>query len=127
MSVAGRIPRHIWQALPNLQHLSLFDNAGLRGVIPSELGVLTQLRWLDLSHTSIDGRVRACMHMFSFRGLTSCAVARLVWLDLFAGTRQQIPTELGHLSGLTTLSLSHTKLTGPVRHSQMYENGTLHR
>ena len=65
--------------LPSLRDRDTED--GLSGSIPPELGALSGLRWIDLSHNELSG---------------------------------SIPPELGALSGLRWIDLSHNELSGSI-------------
>ena len=84
--------------------LSLPKN-GLRGTIPSELGSLTYLVWMDLSENSLRGMIPS-----ELGNLTS-----LVDLYLFSNQLYgEIPPELGKLTNLKALALSNNQLIGTI-------------
>ena len=77
------------------------SNNGLRGVLPSELGMLTQLESLDLSeNVRCD---RRCV-----------GLSRLVGSGRLVRAYGPIPSEIGNLTRLRRLDLSRTGLTGPI-------------
>jgi hypothetical protein len=52
----GLIPIELWQ-LTNLDTLSMATNDRLRGTIPSEIGAMASLRWINLSQCDISGEL----------------------------------------------------------------------
>ncbi|BBG99728.1 Leucine-rich repeat receptor-like protein kinase PEPR1 [Prunus dulcis] len=61
---AGAIPSSI-EALVSLSYALNLSNNALTGRIPSELGKLTSLQQLDLSHNNLTGTLKALDHMIS--------------------------------------------------------------
>ena len=101
--LTGVIPRELGN-LSNQTTLSLWGNQ-LTGPIPTELGGLVNLEWLFLSGNQLTGPIPT-----ELGGLVN-----LEWLDL--GRNQltgPIPTELGGLVNLERLSLWGNQLTGPI-------------
>jgi Leucine-rich repeat (LRR) protein len=83
----------------------LYEN-GLTGAIPSEMGNLNSLEWLQLNLNSLSGEIPAELGN----------LGSLVWLDLpgndFTG---EIPSELSNLSNLERLSLaSNFSMSGEI-------------
>ena len=99
----GMIPPELGQ-LSQLKWLSLYNN-GLRGMIPPELGQLSQLQWLDLGGNMLIGSIPAELGRLS----------QLEWLDLsdnvLIGT---IPPELSQLTALRGLYLYDNQLIGTI-------------
>ena len=89
---------------PRVVSLNL-TTSDLAGVIPPELGELSELRFLHLYGNDLSGEIPA-------------ELGRLVYLDtLDLGDNQltgPIPPELGQLSRLVSLDLSANQLTGTV-------------
>ena len=101
--LSGMMPAELGN-LTNLEWLSLHGNQ-LTGEIPVELGNLTNLRDLELANNQLTGTIPS-----DLGNLT-----RLKWLYLsgnqLTGT---IPAELGNLTNLESLYLSRNQLTGTI-------------
>ena len=108
--------------------LSLPGN-NLSGTLPSELGDLTQLRWLVLNGNELTGAIPAELgNLTQLRGLvldnneltgplppTLGELTQLTLLDLTSnGLSGPILAELGALSRLDSLLLGNNELTGPI-------------
>ena len=78
---------------------------GLSGPVPSELGNLANLTWLDLAHNFLSGPIPT-----ELGSLTNLELLNLGDNDLTG----PIPTELGELASLTRLYLYSNSLTGPI-------------
>ena len=83
----------------------IFPYNSLTGTIPTELGNLTSLTFLDLSRNSLTGSIPS-----ELGDLESLTILDL-GLNSLSGT---IPTEFGNLSNLTYLSLSYNSLSGAI-------------
>ena len=97
--------------LSQLQWLSLYDNR-LTGSIPPELGRLSQLEWLDLSGNVLIGSIPPALGRLS----------QLEWLDLSGNVLiGSIPLELSQLIALRGLYLYGNQLIGliPLELSQL--------
>ncbi len=101
--LTGVIPPELGQ-LSQLEWLSLYDNE-LTGVIPPELGQLSQLEWLDLGGNVLIGPIPPALGRLN----------QLEWLDLsgnvLIGT---IPPELSQLIALRGLYLYGNQLIGTI-------------
>ena len=91
-------------SLPRVLSLNL-TTSGLTGIVPSELGELSELRYLHLYGNDLSGEIPSELgHL-----------ANLDTLDLgdnqLTGT---IPAELGQLARLVSLDLSANQLTGTI-------------
>ena len=75
------------------------------GSIPTQLGELTGLTYLDLPYNSLSGSIPP-----QLGGLTGLTVLNL-YSNSLSGS---IPSQLGELTGLTGLSFSTNSLTGPI-------------
>ena len=85
-------------------NLSLWDNQ-LSGTIPTEIGSLTNLRYLGLSRNQLTGAIPA-----EIGNLTNLVELSL-WDNQLSGT---IPTEIGNLAKLEGLGLSNNELSGTI-------------
>ena len=82
----------------------LLGHNELSGSIPTELGNLTNLEWLDLSKKKLSGEIPA-----SLGNLTNLQVLRLNYGTLSGS----IPVELRHRSNLRILNVSGTNVCAP--------------
>ena len=84
----------------------ILNNNSLTGTIPSELGNLTNLTWLQLSRNSLSGGIPS-----ELGNLT-----KLTWLtlDLNYSLAGSIPREVGNLTNLKLLNLSDNSLSGSI-------------
>ena len=77
----------------------------MRGSIPSSLGRLTNLYWLDLDGNSLSGSIPSRLG----------DLTNLIWLDLGGNSLSgSIPSSLGGLANLHTLYLSFNSLSGSI-------------
>ncbi|GAB2289475.1 hypothetical protein Dimus_023785, partial [Dionaea muscipula] len=91
--------------LVHLQSLNLSDNNFRYSKIPSRLGLLVNLKYLNLSHSRLSGQVPISLTNLS----------RLSYLDLGHNDLDgEIPFSIGKLSRITHLELSHNYLIGKV-------------
>ncbi|CAL0329716.1 unnamed protein product [Lupinus luteus] len=94
-------------AFQNLERLDLWS-CGLGGSIPFEIGNLTKLTFLVLSHNFLNGEIP-----FSIENLGKITTIDLNH-NLISG---EIPPQLGYLPNLNTLDLSDNNLYGMVPQS----------
>ena len=84
--------------LTELLYLNLRCNCIIK--VPMELGALVQLQKLDLSHNNIS----VIPHEF-------CLMKAIIWLDLSHNSLEALPPTFGTLPSLHTLYASHNKLS----------------
>ena len=99
----GVIPKELGQ-LSDLRQLYLDDNQ-LTGTIPVELGRLSRLEWLYLDDNQLTGPIPTGLGQFSDLQYLVLSNNQLTG---------PIPTELGRLSQLREFSFRGNRLTGPV-------------
>eukprot|EP00258_Populus_trichocarpa_P017831 XP_006379987.2 receptor-like protein 13 isoform X1 [Populus trichocarpa] len=137
--LTGRIPEWI-DRLSNLRFLLLSYN-NLEGEIPIHLYRLDQLTLIDLSHNHLSGNILSWMistynfpventyydslsssqqsFEFTTKNVSLSYRGNIIWYFIgidfscnnFTG---QIPPEIGNLSMIKVLNLSHNNLTGPI-------------
>ena len=101
--LTGVIPPELGD-LSQLEWLSLYDNE-LTGMIPPELGQLSQLEWLDLGGNMLIGSIPPELSRLS----------RLEWLDLSGNVLiGPIPSDLSQLIALRGLYLYGNQLIGSI-------------
>ncbi|CAB9506891.1 LRR receptor-like serine threonine-protein kinase [Seminavis robusta] len=91
VSLKGSIPSEIWQ-LTNLETLGMPRNSHLQGLIPSDVGMLSKLTWLNFNDCDLTGSIPTEIGL----------VTDLQWMILY-GNRMTgtLPGELMHLSKLS--------------------------
>ncbi|WVZ16027.1 hypothetical protein V8G54_013593 [Vigna mungo] len=100
--LSSSIPHWLFGVLSHLKFLDLSGN-NLQGVIPHALGNVTSLVKLDLSYNKLEGPLPTYLGK----------EASLVKLDLSHNKLEgPIPTSLGKVTSLVTLDLSHNQLSG---------------
>jgi hypothetical protein len=122
------LPAELYQMASFLLFLGFGENS-LNGLIPSELGLMTSIRYLDFDANNISGPLptelgRMTNLEFCYFGRNSLTgwipselglLTKLTELSLtlnhFSGL---LPSELGRMTSLTTLSLSGNSLTGSL-------------
>jgi len=105
--LSGEIPSWIGN-LTNLTYLDLSYNAstgGLSGEIPSEIGNLTSLNVLNLQSNRLTGEIP------SWIGNLTNLTQLYLYSNLLTG---EIPPEIGSLTNLSSLVLSNNQLTGEI-------------
>ena len=101
--LTGVIPSEIGN-LTNLQYLTL-ENNQLTGVIPLEIGNLTNLEYLKLTNNQVSGDIPS--------GIWNLTNLRYLYL----GGNQltgEIPSEIENLTSLVDLKLGNNQLTGEI-------------
>uniref|UniRef100_A0A6N2KHP6 Uncharacterized protein n=1 Tax=Salix viminalis TaxID=40686 RepID=A0A6N2KHP6_SALVM len=133
-NLAGRIPEWIGE-LSNLRFLLLSHN-NLKGEIPIQLCKLEQLTLIDLSHNYLSGNILSWMisthpfpdqdnynyqQSFEFTTKNVPLLYRGSIIEYFTGIdfscnnfTGEIPPEIGNLSMIKVLNLSHNSLIGPI-------------
>ncbi len=99
----GLVPAEMGR-LTNLERLFLWGNK-LRGEIPAQLGSLTNLTRLSAWSNQLRGEIPAELGNLTNLERLSLGVNQLTG---------EIPAELGQLANLERLLLSHNQLTGPI-------------
>lgn len=102
-NLVGIIPPEIGN-LSNLQELSAFDNQ-LSGNIPAEIGNLSNLLVIELFVNQLNGNIPA--ELGNLSNLQRLQIA----FNQFTGN---IPTALGNLANLTDLNFSYNQLSGTI-------------
>jgi hypothetical protein len=90
------------------------ERTGLSGVLPSELGLLTYLDQLTLSHTRLNGTIPVELYSgFQYMNRALRGGIRYLYLDnsQFSGT---LSTSLGLLTSLVDLYLSNNEFSGSI-------------
>ncbi|CAH8381302.1 unnamed protein product [Eruca vesicaria subsp. sativa] len=98
-------PDNIGWILPNLRHLNLSKNS-LQGNLPSSLGNMKKIYFLDLSHNDLDGKLRRSLTM----GCYSLMFLKLSHNKL-SGNIFPEPT---NLTSLQVLSLDNNQFVGRI-------------
>ncbi|CAB9523719.1 leucine rich repeat [Seminavis robusta] len=124
----GSIPTEIWQ-LTTLQTLGLSLNPDLKGTIPTEIGSLPKLRWMNLDDCDISGSIPTELGKLEYlewmvlerNRLTGTVPSELgvlpsILLMSFYNNSLQgtLPTELGLLTSLTLLNARNNSLFGSI-------------
>ncbi|KAJ1401513.1 Tyrosine-protein kinase, active site [Sesbania bispinosa] len=90
-------------AFQNLEKLVVWRK--LKGAIPPEIGILTKLTYLDLSHNSLEGEIPPSIGNLSL--LQSLYISN-------NNIQGPIPHELGFLKSLGAIYLSHNRINGTL-------------
>ncbi|KAK9283167.1 hypothetical protein L1049_011399 [Liquidambar formosana] len=102
--VGGEFGKFNFSCFPNLLRLYVSGN-GLQGSIPSQIGVLSKLTYLDLSQNDLTGKLP-----LSLANLTQLVKLDVSW-NRITGS---IPPLIGNLKNLVELDLSSNSFTGPI-------------
>jgi len=87
-----------------VERLALFDN-NLQGTLPSEIGLLSELTYLDIGNNDISGRVPSSLGI----------LRNMTYLTLNGNDfRDRLPSSLEGLTKLEVLDLSNNEIDGPL-------------
>ncbi|CAL0314642.1 unnamed protein product [Lupinus luteus] len=124
----GYIPIEIWK-LSNLSYLGIAYNPSLKGSIPKEIGMLTKLKFLDLSVSGLSGTIPSEIgnltklnFLYLLGNFLSGSIPSSIWnlINLFHlnfSTNKlsgSIPSSVGNLVNLTVLGLAENHLSGAI-------------
>ncbi|KAL5756682.1 hypothetical protein ACOSQ2_021428 [Xanthoceras sorbifolium] len=101
---AGSINSIYFSCFQNLEFFSVYSN-NVSGSIPSQVGHLSKLKYLDLGHNNLTGAIPP--QIGNLRNLTQLHLNGNKLMG-------HIPPSLGHLTYLQYLDLSNNKLSGPI-------------
>jgi hypothetical protein len=113
--IVGHLPSALGD-LVNLQYLNLSGNPQLRGSIPQEMGHLTNLVKIDLSHCNLSGTIPSHLHT-----LTSLELMDLSQNSLSG----RVPDFLVSLPKLTHLNLSYNQFDATLGTTHMHSSEKL--
>eukprot|EP01113_Clastostelium_recurvatum_P047501 TRINITY_DN8487_c0_g1_i1.p1 TRINITY_DN8487_c0_g1~~TRINITY_DN8487_c0_g1_i1.p1 ORF type:complete len:683 (+),score=67.99 TRINITY_DN8487_c0_g1_i1:77-2125(+) len=103
----ARVSDYNLEEVYNMQHLDWSHNSGIVGEVPGLIGVLiarSNMQFIDLSHTSIDGRFPSTLNL----------VSTLTYIDLsYSGVRGNLP-QTSLPPSLSYFNISHTNFDGPL-------------
>ncbi|CAB9511606.1 Leucine Rich Repeat [Seminavis robusta] len=104
-SMEGAIPPEISLLGKSLQSIKVIWQLELRGTIPTEFGLLTQLTQLTLAVTNIAGSIPTELGQLQSLQILHLSAIRI---------HGQIPSEIGRLRNLSEFAVTETDLTGSV-------------
>ncbi|XP_057969372.1 receptor-like protein 56 [Malania oleifera] len=117
-SLFGKIPSVIG-SLSRLKVLLLSGNH-LSGLMPNELCQLSEISMMDLSNNSLSGSIPHCFSKITFgkfRGLQFSFSRNFEFMwdrSPYWELGGEIPYELGNLSWIHEMNLSHNRFAGPI-------------
>ena len=129
--LTGEVPGELG-GLDQLRRLSLSSNLRLSGTLPEELGDLTNLQSLDITHTQLTGEIpasfgqldqlyRLSLHDNELTGYIPSELGNLIkvrWLFLYNNRLNGgVPPEIGNMENVDMLILRNNELTGELPQS----------
>ena len=103
-NIVGTLPSELFR-LHQLKHMTVMSS--MEGIMPSEIGTLRSLEYLELRENSFDGQIPTELGL----------VQSLTYLDISDHkyfTESTIPSEIGFLPSLHTLCMPRNGLNGTV-------------
>lgn len=93
------------RATSNFDTLNDAGDSTTGSTIPNEVGILTQLSWLDVSTNQLKGTIPSEIGVLS----------KMEWLNFYTNQLTgSIPSEIGHLPRLEYLDFGNNQLTGSI-------------
>ncbi|KAH9740026.1 MDIS1-interacting receptor like kinase 2 [Citrus sinensis] len=102
--IRGKLDQFNFSCFPNLESFRIWYS-NISGNIPSEIGALSKLQILDLSHNNLTGTIPS--KLGNLNNLVELYLSR-------SNLNGPIPSTLGHLTRLSILDLSSNSLVGPI-------------
>jgi hypothetical protein len=102
----GELTDDVFTGMPQLQHLE-FESNYITGDFPQSLGLLTDLQFIYARSNELSIALDTMMATGNYPNLFS------FWIDNNEVTTT-IPTEIGQIIGLASLSMTNTTVPGPI-------------